>query len=294
MRLHGLQPARVPIPSFGAVVFGVILRPRLQHEGGRACATACRASRRACRRSPPASRLVTGCLLGASALAALAGSPLCRRGAPAPGPALARGEPVITRTFARASRAAVAVRPRLGESRRAGLARYRRPRCWTRWVVSRDLRAGEGALRRRTPQRAALAPNEVAWLHQWVGEVELARDQQPEAAIWHFRHGTTALEGCARQRTEKAGGRGGLAEYDTSLARFYGGVYAEAVGAFRHLLATAPSGLDRRQCALWYRQAAACPGYHAEHADRVGARVVGDGAGGSGGIAKRRVPRRAK
>src|SRR5207248_1144966 len=55
---------------------------------------------------------------------------------------------------------------------------------------------------------------------------------------------------------------------DTALALFYAGAYEDAAQAFRQLR-TAKAGLggfDGARSLLWYRRAAACAGYHAEHA----------------------------
>ena len=60
----------------------------------------------------------------------------------------------------------------------------------------------------------------------------------------------------------------GLASYDTAIAVYETGGYADASAAFYHLLVpkTSLPGYDRRNCALWWRHAGACAAYHADHA----------------------------
>jgi len=99
-----------------------------------------------------------------------------------------------------------------------------------------------------------------AWLHLWLGEWELAQNEQPAHAAWHFRqaqHLTNPHHRCF-----------GLAAYDQALALFYEGAYGEATDAFAGLLQPKKGfpGYDRRNCALWLRHAQACANYHAEHA----------------------------
>jgi len=57
---------------------------------------------------------------------------------------------------------------------------------------------------------------------------------------------------------------GGVASYDSAMSLFYSGAYQDAADAFHHLLTAkdALPGFDRRRCALWYRHAVACAGYH--------------------------------
>src|SRR5579872_2499871 len=60
----------------------------------------------------------------------------------------------------------------------------------------------------------------------------------------------------------------GLAAYDTAIASFYAGAFQDAAEQFHRLLQpkTGLAGYDPRRCGLWYRHAAACAAYHAQHA----------------------------
>ena len=100
----------------------------------------------------------------------------------------------------------------------------------------------------------------AAWLHVWLGEWELAQNQQPERAAWHFRQ--------AQRLTNPHNRCYGLAAYDQAMTLFYGGAYADASDAFAALLhpKTGFPGYDRRNCALWLRHAQLCAGFHADHA----------------------------
>ena len=118
----------------------------------------------------------------------------------------------------------------------------------------------------------------TAWLHLWLGEYELAHNQSPEQARWHFRMAARLDQKATNQRATHApqfvcvGLTGqsclGLAAYDAAVALFYEGDYVDAGSAFRHLIAsdTPASGYDPARCALWMRRANACASYHAERA----------------------------
>ena len=111
------------------------------------------------------------------------------------------------------------------------------------------------------------APRRAALLHLWLGEWQLGQNQQPETARTHFRQAQHLLPYTDRLY--------GLAAYDSAVSLFYQGAYEEAAAAFNRLLPAqkvfqnnppALRGYDRRHCALWLRHAAACAGYHADHA----------------------------
>ena len=97
---------------------------------------------------------------------------------------------------------------------------------------------------------------EAAKRQLWLGEWELAKNESPVQAAWHF-----AL---ARNLSVPTHPCYGLATYDNALALFYEGAYAKATEAFRHMLSghTGMTGIEGRTCALWLRHAGACAGYH--------------------------------
>jgi len=97
-------------------------------------------------------------------------------------------------------------------------------------------------------------------LHLWLGEWELSQQEQPRLANEHFR--------TAQHLTSIREPLHGLAAYDAAMTWFYRGAYEEATAQFHRLLMpkTAFRGYDRSNCALWYRHAAACAGYHAQRA----------------------------
>ena len=104
------------------------------------------------------------------------------------------------------------------------------------------------------------AAERAAWLHLWLGEWELAQNEQPEQACWHFRmaqHLTSSRNRCY-----------GLAAYDSAISLFYEGAYEASSDAFTALLQPKRgfTGYDHRNCALWLRHAQACAGYHEDHA----------------------------
>lgn len=114
---------------------------------------------------------------------------------------------------------------------------------------SRELIAG-----RPVASRAAL-------LHLWLGEWQLAHNQQPRTAKHHFK--------VVQSLTKPTEPLYGLAAYDLATATYYEGAYAEAVTDFKSLMVAKPrlSGFDRRYAALWMRHAGACAGYHADRAN---------------------------
>lgn len=103
-----------------------------------------------------------------------------------------------------------------------------------------------------------LASSQAARLHLWLGEYALAQDENPEQALWHF--------GQAQKLSNAKDAVHGLAAYDSAVATFYEGAYAQAQAAFAHVLTAHPGlhGFDRATCTLFMRHAQACAGYHAE------------------------------
>ncbi len=125
--------------------------------------------------------------------------------------------------------------------------------------LARTVAPAEAAGWKRILHTQAPAPTRAAVLHLWLGEWELAANQQPRAARAQFAQAqrlTTAKEDVY-----------GLAAYDTATALFYEGAYGDAQEAFHRLLVlqTCLPGYSRRTCARWYRHAAACAGNHADH-----------------------------
>jgi hypothetical protein len=101
-----------------------------------------------------------------------------------------------------------------------------------------------------------------------LGEYQLAHDENPEGALWHFRAASSlAVSALHRQgprvewQTVKS-----LAAYDTALTHLLQGRYAEASGDFRSLFARSDlqGGFVSRNAALLRRHADACSGYHQE------------------------------
>jgi hypothetical protein len=110
------------------------------------------------------------------------------------------------------------------------------------------------------PQQDSPAAIRAAQLHVWLGEFALGHDEQPEEAIWHFRQ---AAHLCTPYNPIY-----GLAKYDFAITLYYRGAYEDAEDAFHALLRTKGlRGVNFRACALWYRHAATCQGYHAERSE---------------------------
>jgi tetratricopeptide (TPR) repeat protein len=126
--------------------------------------------------------------------------------------------------------------------------------------LSSPVAEGQVAGWREALHAGRVAAPHSAWLHLWLGECALASDEQPARAIGHFRQ--TQRLSVSRDRCY------GLAAYDTAIALYSLRAYQEAAEAFHRALVAqnALCGFDRRQCALWYRQAAVCAGYHAARA----------------------------
>ena len=103
-------------------------------------------------------------------------------------------------------------------------------------------------------------PLRAAQLHLWVGEWELAQNEQPGKALWHFR--------CVQKLLPGKTPMFDLAAYDSAISIYYQGAYQPATEAFRALLhdRTHRTAYSLRTCALWYRHAGACAAYHAQRA----------------------------
>ncbi|HET6382001.1 MAG TPA: hypothetical protein VFJ58_01310, partial [Armatimonadota bacterium] len=95
-----------------------------------------------------------------------------------------------------------------------------------------------------------LPADTAAKLHIRLGEYELAANEQPAMAIWHFNQ--VSKHAAARLR--------GLAKYDTAVAGYYQGAYGETEQAFKQLLSpkTGLPGYSIKACALWVRMAGVC------------------------------------
>ncbi|HEV2471024.1 MAG TPA: hypothetical protein VGS41_00045, partial [Chthonomonadales bacterium] len=87
---------------------------------------------------------------------------------------------------------------------------------------------------------APLPFHESARLHLLLGEWELAGNDNPEQAIYHF-HRAIAL-------TDRSDRLHGLAAYDIAVARMYAGEFASAANSFRRLVdpKTGLAGYDRK------------------------------------------------
>ena len=116
---------------------------------------------------------------------------------------------------------------------------------------------------KRTLHTQAVTPARAALLHLWLGEWELAQNEQLHAAALHLR--------MAQHLTGPRRLISGTVAYDTATTLFYQGAYEEAADAFARLLSpkTVQPGYARTDCALWLRHARACAGFHADRS-RVG------------------------
>ncbi len=126
--------------------------------------------------------------------------------------------------------------------------------------LNQDVSTSQVAAWKQQLHSAHLPASQAAKLHLWLGEYRLAHDQEPEQALWHFQQ--------VQKRSHRSSYLYGLAAYDTATTLFYEGAYQQAADAFHRLLTpkTRLRGYDRRTCALWFRHANACAGYHAERA----------------------------
>lgn len=93
----------------------------------------------------------------------------------------------------------------------------------------------------RAELRSRPRPDRAAWLHVWLGEVELARNREPEQAAWHFKQARTL-----GRRSDAVFARAG---YDIAIALFYEGAYRAAASAFDRLLKK-PASSGTRSCPI--------------------------------------------
>jgi RHS repeat-associated protein len=102
-----------------------------------------------------------------------------------------------------------------------------------------------------------------AWLHIWVGEYELARNENPAQARWHFNR--------AKGLVPRNHDAYGLAAFDAALSIQFQADYIPAQNAFQEILVALPAlkGFSHRACALWLRRAKTMVGYH-QSAQRQG------------------------
>ncbi len=130
-----------------------------------------------------------------------------------------------------------------------------------------------------TDANAKLSSLRMARLHLWLGEVRLARDEEPLDAITHFK---SAIDLAAQasvktnRRTRHQAQRPSdtqsteavvaAARRDIGFGLFYSGRYAQAAEVLHTLLTsrTPLPGIERRETALFQRHASACAGYHTE------------------------------
>ncbi len=100
----------------------------------------------------------------------------------------------------------------------------------------------------------------IALRHLWIGEWQMAHDQNLIGAQSHF---DTAVNLTNTKDKEH-----GLATYDTAVNQMLGGRYEKARVSFEALLKSRKplTGFDAVNCSIWARHARACAGYHAERA----------------------------
>src|SRR5579862_8381449 len=127
-------------------------------------------------------------------------------------------------------------------------------------ILNRDLSAREVAGWNRELRRESLSNARAARLHLWLGEVEIARNQEPERALQQF-----AL---AQRLARCSDPVYGCAAFDRAFTLYRSGAFSLAVSAFRNLLQARPhpTGFSVTDAILLSRHAAACEGYHAQHA----------------------------
>ncbi|MGI8922788.1 MAG: RHS repeat-associated core domain-containing protein [Fimbriimonadales bacterium] len=97
-----------------------------------------------------------------------------------------------------------------------------------------------------------------ALLQIWLGELDLAVDEEPLKAIERFREAAKL----AGDNFELKG----LAAYDTAIALFYAGEYGNSRDSFYELLRGKLAGFNRRACSLFARHAAGCASIHERNA----------------------------
>jgi len=108
----------------------------------------------------------------------------------------------------------------------------------------------------------------ASMLQIWIGEWQLAGNQQPENAYEHFGHAQAYASAAVSGRAERQQCKAlyGLAAYDRAISVYKEGAYVQAAADFKYLLnsRTAMPGYPRQNCAFWYRHASICAGYHAQ------------------------------
>jgi len=100
----------------------------------------------------------------------------------------------------------------------------------------------------------------IALRHLWIGEWQMAHDENLIGAQSHFD--TAAHLTAVKDKVR------GLAVYDTAVDMMLAGRYEKARVSFEALLKShkSLSGFNAATCSLWARHARACAGYHAERA----------------------------
>jgi RHS repeat-associated protein len=104
----------------------------------------------------------------------------------------------------------------------------------------------------------------AAWMHVWLGEWEIAANEDPQAAAWHFQMAQKVAPG------GRANSVYGLAAYDAALTLRLSGAYRDSMDALLGLLGPDNgdlTGFDRGTAALLLRHVAACVGYHKQNSD---------------------------
>jgi len=126
--------------------------------------------------------------------------------------------------------------------------------------LSRPVTYRQALLWRQELKAQPLPVSQAAQRHLWIGEWQLAHNEQPHLGIQEFLS--------VQALTKKSDPLFGLARYDTATALYYEGAFQDAADAFHALLVskTALTGYDHHTCAMWLRHAEACAGYHEQHA----------------------------
>ena len=127
--------------------------------------------------------------------------------------------------------------------------------------LARPVTAAEALTWKTELKTTSPAQARAAQLHLWLGEWELAQNQQPERARWRFR--------VVQATTTKNDPLHGLAAYDAAIALSYAGAYQAAAGEFQALTASkdTPHSYSHIRCAFWLRHVTACVDYHQAHSD---------------------------
>lgn len=111
--------------------------------------------------------------------------------------------------------------------------------------------------KRQLRTSALLSPKKQALLHLLVGEYELAANDEPRTAGWHFRS--------AKELVAKTSPLFGWAAYDEAVALMYAGAPQGSAAAFAALLhekSPRLTGFSRQRAALWLRHSGACAAWH--------------------------------